>query len=56
VLVKVGKGEITLEEFAGLLDGQADPRFDVAAWTAPASGLFLEKVEYPAERSRRASP
>jgi tRNA pseudouridine38-40 synthase len=56
VLVKVGKGEITLDEFAGLLEGHADPRFDVAAWTAPASGLFLEKVEYPAERSRRASP
>ena len=50
VLVKVGKGEITLDEFQGLLEGKADPRFDIAAWTAPASGLFLEKVEYPRER------
>jgi len=50
VLVKVGKGEITLDQFAELLDGKADPRFDIAAWTAPASGLFLEKVEYPRER------
>ena len=47
VLVKIGKGEITLDEFARLLEGKADSRMDVAAWTAPASGLFLEKVEYP---------
>jgi len=47
VLVRWGKGEISIEEFAGLLEGRADPRLDVAAWTAPASGLFLEHVEYP---------
>jgi tRNA U38,U39,U40 pseudouridine synthase TruA len=47
VLVKIGKAEITLDEFARLLEGRADSRLDVAAWTAPASGLFLEKVEYP---------
>ena len=35
VLVKVGKGEVSPVQ--GL---------DVAAWTAPASGLFLEVVEY----------
>jgi tRNA pseudouridine38-40 synthase len=51
VLVKLGKGEITLEEFARLLEGHPDPRFDVAAWTAPASGLFLEKVDYPPARA-----
>jgi tRNA pseudouridine38-40 synthase len=56
VLVKIGKGEITLDEFAGLLKGEADPRLDVAAWTAPASGLFLEKVGYPEERPRRSRP
>jgi tRNA pseudouridine38-40 synthase len=60
VLVKIGKGEISLDEFSQLLDGKADPRLDVAAWTAPASGLFLEKVEYPADQTRvraqRASP
>jgi tRNA pseudouridine38-40 synthase len=47
VLAKVGKGEITIEDFERLLAGGADPSMDVAAWTAPASGLFLESVVYP---------
>ncbi len=47
VLVKVGKGEITIDGFRRLLEGAADPSMDVAAWTAPASGLFLESVQYP---------
>jgi len=46
VLVRLGRGEITPEEFRQLLDGHASPRLDVAAWTAPASGLFLEEVRY----------
>ena len=46
VLVKLGKGEITLEDFARLLEGKAHPALDVAGWTAPASGLFLERVQY----------
>jgi tRNA pseudouridine38-40 synthase len=45
-LVKVGKGEVTIAEFEKLLDGQCDPKLDVAAWTAPASGLFLEEIRY----------
>jgi len=45
-LVKVGTGELSHADFRKLLDGRCDPKFDVAAWTAPASGLFLEKVEY----------
>jgi tRNA pseudouridine38-40 synthase len=53
VLVKIGTGEVTLDDLAGLLEGKCDPRLDVAAWTAPASGLFLEKVEYQAARPRR---
>jgi tRNA pseudouridine38-40 synthase len=48
-LVKVGKGEITEADFARLLAGRCDAKLDVAAWTAPASGLFLEQVRY-AER------
>ena len=52
VLVKLGKGEITLEDFTRLLEGKADRALDVAAWTAPASGLFLEKVTYP-DRPRK---
>jgi tRNA pseudouridine38-40 synthase len=46
VVVKLGLGEISIEDFERLLAGRADPRLDVAAWTAPASGLFLEAVRY----------
>lgn len=48
-LVKLGRGEITRDDFARLLQGQTDSRLDVAAWTAPASGLFLERVIYAEE-------
>lgn len=46
-LVKVGLGEVTLDDFRSLLAGDPRPELPVAAWTAPASGLFLESVEYP---------
>lgn len=46
VLVKVGTGEVSQSDFRKLLDGHSDPKLDVAAWTAPASGLFLETVRY----------
>ena len=46
-LVKVGLGQVTVNEFKQLLAGRATPKLDVAAWTAPASGLFLENVRYP---------
>ncbi len=46
VLVKVGTGEIREPDFRKLLDGRCDPKLDVAAWTAPAAGLFLEQVRY----------
>ena len=45
-LVKVGLEEVTVQEFRDLLDARKNPKLDVAAWTAPASGLFLEAVEY----------
>ena len=48
-LVKIGKGDVTVEQFRALLQGQARkplPGVDIAAWTAPASGLFLEAVKY----------
>jgi tRNA pseudouridine38-40 synthase len=48
-LVKVGKGELLEKDFAKLLAGRCDPEFDVAAWTAPSSGLFLEHVRYSGE-------
>ena len=46
VLVKIGRGEVKENEFHKLLDGRCDPKLDVAAWTAPASGLFLEEIRY----------
>jgi tRNA pseudouridine38-40 synthase len=45
-LVKVGLREITVDDFQTLLNGKKNPRFDIAAWTAPASGLFLESIKY----------
>ncbi|HLH40192.1 MAG TPA: tRNA pseudouridine(38-40) synthase TruA [Bryobacteraceae bacterium] len=45
-LVKIGLGELTMDEFRGLLERGKNPKLDVAAWTAPASGLFLESVRY----------
>lgn len=46
VLVKLATDHITIADFQALLDGKTNPDLDVAAWTAPAAGLFLEKVEY----------
>ncbi len=46
VLVKLGKGEVTMDDFERLLAGRCSNSLDVAAWTAPASGLFLESVRY----------
>jgi tRNA pseudouridine38-40 synthase len=45
-LVKIGKGEVTTEEFDALLRGTLHSKFDIAAWTAPSSGLFLEGIRY----------
>lgn len=53
-LVKLGSGEITTEDFSSLLEGETNPKLDVAAWTAPASGLFLERVIYAAETIRES--
>lgn len=46
VLVKLGKREITMDQFQQLLDARCDRKLDVAAWTAPAAGLFLDGVKY----------
>src|SRR5215470_13654884 len=45
-LVKVGKGELTVDRFKRLVDAECAAEMDVAAWTAPASGLFLEEIRY----------
>ncbi|MFY9608169.1 MAG: tRNA pseudouridine(38-40) synthase TruA [Blastocatellia bacterium] len=50
-LVEVGRGRLAVDDFASLL-GPVSKRsafvrsFDVAAFTAPPSGLFLERVVY----------
>jgi tRNA pseudouridine38-40 synthase len=52
-LVRVGAGEVSEADFARLIvskPGQRKPELDVASWTAPASGLFLESVKYSAQR------
>jgi tRNA pseudouridine38-40 synthase len=49
-LAKLGRAEITVDDFSSLLEGKKNPKLDVAAWTAPASGLFLDRVTY-AEKS-----
>jgi tRNA pseudouridine38-40 synthase len=48
-LVRIGRGEVSEADFARLFDskpGQRKPELDIASWTAPASGLFLESVKY----------
>lgn len=45
-LVKVGLREISVEDFQSLLNGKKNPRFDIASWTAPSAGLFLESIKY----------
>lgn len=46
VLVEVGRGGLTVREAQSLLLSKSDAP---AALTAPASGLFLERVVYPGE-------
>ncbi|HEX4999692.1 MAG TPA: tRNA pseudouridine(38-40) synthase TruA [Terriglobia bacterium] len=46
VLVRIGTGAMQEQDLVRLLTGKPDPAFEVAAWTAPASGLFLETVRY----------
>jgi tRNA pseudouridine38-40 synthase len=63
-LVKVGKGDVTVEQFRALLEpGRGQPDIDIAAWaadiaawTAPASGLFLEAVNYSENSTKRDPP
>jgi tRNA pseudouridine38-40 synthase len=49
-LAEVGRGKLSVDEFGALIASRALPQrlktFSVAACTAPASGLFLERVIY----------
>jgi tRNA pseudouridine38-40 synthase len=51
-VVKVGLGELTVDQFRRLLNAEQIRGIEIAAWTAPASGLFLDKVTYPESHSR----
>lgn len=46
ILVKLGTKEITMEQFERLLAGKCGQGMKVSEWTAPAAGLFLERVRY----------
>ena len=46
MLVKVGLREITPEDFRLLVENKPRRKIEVAACTAPASGLFLAEVKY----------
>jgi tRNA pseudouridine38-40 synthase len=49
-LVELGAGALGRDDFDALLaDGGRAARASAAAWTAPPSGLFLERVRYPGE-------
>ena len=45
-LAKVGLGQVSIDQFQSLVEGHKNPKLDIAAWTAPASGLFLEGIRY----------
>ncbi len=50
-LVKIGAGELTEGDLVGLMEGRPVPagKGAPAEWTAPPSGLFLERVTYPGD-------
>jgi tRNA U38,U39,U40 pseudouridine synthase TruA len=45
-LVQVGAGELAERDFEALVRGTGMHGVSTAAWTAPPSGLFLERVMY----------
>lgn len=53
VLVQIGRRGLPAEAVRRFLSERAD---DPAQWTAPASGLFLERVRYPADPPAAAGP
>lgn len=46
-LVEVGRGRLSVPQFRQLLERYSN---DPAAWTAPPSGLFLERVDYAGDK------
>lgn len=46
-LVRVGRGDLSVEQFRRLINAEPQDGVMLAAWTVPSAGLFLEKVTYP---------
>ena len=48
----MGLGELSVEAFGELVDARCNSRYPIAEWTAPSSGLFLEKIVYGPKEKR----
>ena len=48
-LVEVGRGNVSADDVRSFLEKKTS---EPARWTAPPSGLFLERVQYPAGKGR----
>jgi tRNA pseudouridine38-40 synthase len=46
-LVRVGRRELSVEQFRRLINAEPQAGARLAEWTVPSAGLFLEKVTYP---------
>jgi tRNA pseudouridine38-40 synthase len=49
-VVRVGRGDLSVEQFRRLINAEPQAGVMLAAWTVPSAGLFLEKVTYPDSR------
>lgn len=45
-LAEAGRGKVNNDIISTLIAGKANPKFNPAEYTAPPSGLFLEKIYY----------
>ncbi len=55
-LVRVGRGEMAVDDFQAALSGDVRWQAKLAEWTAPAAGLFLESIRYPQDLSQAMKP
>lgn len=55
-LVRVGQGLISPEDFQSALAGDVRWQPQLAEWTAPAAGLYLEHIRYPQDLSKVIKP
>ena len=49
-VVRVGRGDLSVEQFRRLINAEPQAGVMLAAWTVPSAGLFLEKATYPESR------